>query len=391
MSQDIAYLSRGKLHVVSATGAVRTIDSKFGKDVRDRAIQLQQRNAWKMQGSGARFMSGGALWGAGDRDPAAMRIAIAGISRGCEPGDVLYALETSEVAGLFTVRHETGEERRLFHSADTRVRHVSASRGNDFVACALAGDAGISNIAIMRADGTEFLDVTEGDSVDLAPSWVPGEPRALVFQTAGVARDADGFARGHGPFSINKIDLDTGEMTGLAEDPKSDLLGPRVAQDGALYYIRRPYRPPNERVNPLRLLLDFLLFPFRLIYAIFSYLNFFTVRYTGKPLTTAGNAKQKEMDIRQMMVWGNMIDAQKAAREGSKAGDDAPALVPSSWQLVRDARGAQEVVAKGVLSFDLADDGSIVYSNGSAVYRIAPDGKSDRVHIDGMIEQVIAV
>lgn len=391
MSQTVAYLSRGRLHVLTEGGSVRTIDSKFGKDVRDRALRIQERNAWKTQGSGARFMTGGRLWNAPDRDPAAMRIAIAGISRGCEPGDVLYSLETADVAGVFSVRHETGEERRLFHSAEARVRHVSASADGELVACALAGASGTAHIAVMRADGTEFVDVTEGDSIDLAPSWVANEPRVLVYQTAGVARDQDGYPRGQGPFAVHKIDTASGEVACLAEDSEHDLLGPRVGPDGALHYIRRPYKLPTEGPGVLRSFLDFLLFPFRLIYAVFQFLNFFTVRYTGKPLTNAGDAKSREMDVRQMMIWGNLIDAQKAARESAKSGDDSGAIVPSSWQLVRSSGAGEEVLAKGVVSFDVADDGTVVYSNGSALYRVARGAKPERIHRDSLIEQVVVV
>src|SRR5262245_23498210 len=99
MNQNIAYLSQGKLHFKNSNGSVQVIESRFGQNVRDRAIQIQQRNAWKSQGRGARFMAGGLVWGEVERDPAVMRIAITSLSRGFEPGDLLYALETDEIAG----------------------------------------------------------------------------------------------------------------------------------------------------------------------------------------------------------------------------------------------------------------------------------------------------
>ena len=70
-------------------------------------------------------------------------------------------------------------------------------------------------------------------------------------------------------------------MTSLAEDPKLDFLGPQIAPDGALYCIRRPYRLAQSRFRPLQLIEDILLFPFRLVYAFFQYLNIFTMMYTG--------------------------------------------------------------------------------------------------------------
>ena len=45
----------------------------------------------------------------------------------------------------------------------------------------------------------------------------------------------------------------------------------------------------------------------------------------------------------------------------------------------------------GLLSFDLAEDGSVVYTNGSAVFRLEPGGRAERVVVDRFIEQVVAL
>jgi hypothetical protein len=89
-----------------------------------------------------------------------------------------------------------------------------------------------------------------------------------------------------------------------------------------------------------------------------------------------------------MMIFGNLVRAQNEAR----AGDEAVDLVPKSWQLVRRRPGVQpEVVAKGVLSFDLFEDGSIIYSNGNAIWRTGAKGGTERVVVARMIEQVVAL
>ena len=75
----IGYLARGQAHVHDGT-ETRTLDSEFGQKVRDRAVSIRRRNAWKTQARGARF-AGAVLAGAAEPDPAAMRIAVSG----CEP------------------------------------------------------------------------------------------------------------------------------------------------------------------------------------------------------------------------------------------------------------------------------------------------------------------
>jgi hypothetical protein len=65
----IAYLAKGRLHVKDGDGPARTIDSQFGLAVRDRAVRTTNQHAWKTEGRGARFMGGGAVWGAPTSDP----------------------------------------------------------------------------------------------------------------------------------------------------------------------------------------------------------------------------------------------------------------------------------------------------------------------------------
>lgn len=390
MTYSYSYLSQGQLHLKLGDDPVRPIDSKFGESVRERAAQIKHRNSWKTQGTGAKFMSGGLLWGRQPGDPADVRVDITGISSGCKPGEIFYSLSTDDIGGVFLLRDRATDELRLLHTADFRVRRLAAGPGQDSVACVLHRKEGGSCIAVMRADGTEMHDVTQGDTIDDAPHWARGSTRELVFQSSAIGRNRAGLAVTQAPFAIHKLDLEAGTVTALAQDPKFDLLTPQLSTNGSLYYIRRPYRDPNQPPGPLRAALDLVLLPFRLLFAIFQFLNFFTVRYTGNTLTTTGTARQKHADLRKMMVWGNMLDADKAA---DRADDGTPALVPKSWELIRRRKDSddEEVVAKGVLCFDLYQDGSVLYSNGSGIYLVDQKGSTERLAKDTLIEQVVAV
>jgi len=379
---SLAYVSQGKLHLHG--DADRTIESAFGRSLRERAAQIHNRHAWKTAGRGAQFMRG-MLWPETGGDPSEFRILITSVSRGREPGELLYSLETDAISGLFLV-DATGFEQRLFHTADYRVRHIALSPSGDTLAVSVLHSNMTANLGVMNGDGSDFREISEGDSLDLAPRWVPGG-KYLVFQTAGLGRDAAGRFSGYGPFAVQQLDLDSGDLATLAEDADSDLLGPQLTPSGDLYYIRRPYAGKRKPVNPLTIMKDTLLFPFRMSYAIFQFFNFFSMRYTGKPLATARGAVGRTPDLKQMMIWGNLVDVDQARRENSGEAD-APSLVPSSWQLVRQSAAGKDVVAKGVLSFDLGPDGSVVCSNGSAVHRIQPDGKRERLLVGNMIEQV---
>lgn len=377
-----AFLAQGKLHRPARAGGFDTTESAFGRSLRDRAAQIHNRHAWKASGRGAQFMYG-ALAANRAADPGEFRVWISSVCRGPEAGSLFYTLETEEVGGIFHV-DASGMETRLFHTADFRVRHVATSADGAEAAVAVIHPNFCSNIAVMRSNGTGFQEVTEGESMDMAPSWVAGGGRRIVFQSAGIGRDASGRYTGLGAFAVQLLDLDSGELTTLAEDAQTDFLGPRMSADGSLYYIRRPYDNGRPKTSAFGALKDACLFPFRMSYAIFQYLNFFSMMYTGNPLSAAGNAAQRQRDVKQMMIWGNLIDASKVAKDS-----DAPSMVPSSWQLVRVASNRTETVANGVLSFDLAANGDLYYSNGSAVFRVASGGaKPERVAVSSLIEQV---
>jgi len=185
--------------------------------------------------------------------------------------------------------------------------------------------------------------------------------------------------------------LGTSQVTCLAEDPACDFLGPQMNEAGDLFFIRRPYSDPYRPVNPLRMLWGIITMPFRLLYAVFQFLNFFTLRHTGQQLLDARDVRKQDMDMRHMMVWGNLINAEEALRQARRKKEDTPALVPKSWELIRKGRDTSTVLAKGVLSFDLAADGTVIYTNGSAIYRIGAKGKVDRILKESFIEQVVVI
>jgi len=373
---SVAWLSQGKLFVQLAdAGEPIEIESPYAQSVRVRATKIARRNAWKTQGRGARFMFGlGGAMGedAVERDPGAIPIAFTGLCRGPRKGQVVYTMSSGVVSGLFSYDVHAREELRLFHGADQIVGDPAYHHDEDVFACTVRGKGAFAHLALMRGDGSELLEITEGEAVDGAPSWVPGV-RALVYQSCGIGRDAGGNVAGFSSTAIHRLDVEEGEITTLLDDAEYEYGAPRMAADGAVYAIRRPrvkYKPP-----PIwRVLVDAVLFPFRLLWALVQYLNFFAARYSGKPLLRSGDAKARRVDARRMLVLGNIVDAARETAEGDE--DEAPAVDPSS-ELVCMRDGKQSVIARGVAYFDLCADGSIVHSDGrTIVHRVGQETKT---------------
>jgi hypothetical protein len=95
------------------------------------------------------------------------------------------------------------------------------------------------------------------------------------------------------------------------------------------------------------------------------------------------------MDLRKMMIYGNYVNVERTLKK--EAEEESPSLVPKSWELVCQApSGEESVIARGVLAFDLAPDGTIIHTNGNAVFREAPNRKSERLIESQFIEHVVA-
>jgi hypothetical protein len=388
---SVAYIASGKLYVKYDGASPRVIESKFAHEVRERMLRVAARNAWKTQGSGAQFMYGRLmnsrlLWGMDAEDGEGITMFVRSLTRGPGNGDILYCLGGQGVNGLFSFDPETLDEKRIVHGADHLYEDLSLTATHGLVACSTPKRDGSSSIAVMNHDATDFAELTEGDSLDFNPSWVAGERRELVFASSGIARDASGNVRSFAPSAIHRLDVDTAQMDVVAEEKKADLIMPRIGEDGSLYYIRRPHvetgKPSFWRAN-----LDFLLFPFRLLFALLHFLNFFSTRYSGKQLTTAGGGRRRGEDVKQMMVWDNLLRAREQTKQDES---DPESLVPSSWELVRQRGVKVETLASSVASYDLEADGSIVYTNGRAVYHLA-GGEKTKVCEADYVSRVIAL
>lgn len=381
----IAYLAQGKIRLKCGDAPPRSVESVYGNSIREKAIRAQQKHSWKGQGDSSPFAA--AAWGDKAMQGGEVPLIITSLCASKESGSLIYSLESGSLCALLEVRQLGAEEQRLWNDNNTRIRHVTVSKTTGDMVFSILHQNGTANIGVKRTGRSGYLELTEGDSFDTAPRWKSGDERFITYQSAGVGRNRDGHFLAFGPFTIQQLDTEAGEIATLVEVPGKDCLAPHVASDGSLYYIQRPY-VPHESPGFFSSIKNLLLFPFRLAHAIYNFLNFFSAIFSGKKLSTGGGAKAREMDMKQMMIWGNLVRSQKQGEVEDESAD----LVPKSWQLMRrSANGETTALASGVLAYDVGADGTVVYTNGNAVFLLHPDGRKQHVVNERMIEQVFLV
>ncbi len=193
------------------------------------------------------------------------------------------------------------------------------------------------------------------------------------------------------PSTIVQLDAKSGALSTLAEAPGFDLCQPRVGADGALYFVRRPWAG-EASTSFVDVLLGVLLLPWRLLTAIAGFFNFFSLRYSGKPLLGGRDARSREADIRRMMLWGNLAAAQQEALDQVTEEQLKAVRAPSDWVLVkRSSAGVEEVLLKGVAAWDLLADGTVVFTDGVDISALAPEGAVTKLASDVGVRAVVAL
>lgn len=387
MSVTYAFVSQGRLFVAQDHLPPQELTSQFAGQYEDRQARQQQAHGWKDRSGLWGEFGLGSPFGAMGEQAAPRRIRFSSAALGTAPGEVSYLVDFGHMTGLFQQTLADRSERRLFHRNEFPARELTRDRHSGMLAMSVTQPDGSSRIAVCEPDGRLVREVTDGDTVDEAPNWTGQGRRRIVYQAAPILRNAAGYPLGLGPYAIEEVDLDAKKLSLLHEEEDFDCLQPREDAAGALYYIRRPYRAPQTRPSLLQVAKDVGLFPYRLLRAGFAYLDFFSMRYTGEPLRTAGGPERK-IPIPEdfFRISGQWIDPRK---QYAQKGEAASSLVPRDWQLIRRAPdGAEDVLARGVLSFDLTPAGDIVYSTGTAIRLRTAAGLDSELARQRLVERI---
>lgn len=381
-NRDFVFISKGKLFMRTKANAVEQIHSEYVQEMVDRINRRKQIHGWKENTSLSTNFNGNNKLQAGDQVD--LQVVSAQF---IDDEHIIYFMKDRNVGGLFEYDMNTKKERRLLHKQNLFYENLCIDSNSHRILCSQHHENGTANIVMISEEGHETNQLTEGDTVDAAPAWIPDNENSILYQSSGLARSEEGYVIAHGPSSILMLDMQNNATSTVLENAMTDFLQPKVDSQGNLYFIRRPYEIP--RYTGSNALLDTLLFPFRLLRAIFHYLNFFSLMYSRKPLTSASGPKV-EADIKELLIKGKRINAEKALNKESRI-NGIPSMVPKTWQLVRRTQhGAETVLATNVASYDLTSNDEILYSNGYAVFHLSPSNQTSVILRDTFVADVIA-
>jgi hypothetical protein len=284
---------------------------------------------------------------------------------------IYYLLTNDFITGLFQYNISENEELRICHRHEFQELGMDYSPNIDKFVASMVNEDQSSDIKLLDNQAVSGKILTTGDSRDLNPSFSRFDTKDILYQTAGIGRNEEGFVWGYGPEAINKVNINSGEITTLLTEDKYDFLSPKDDEQGNIYCIRRPYRAPGY-TSPIKMLWYVVTFPVRLIIAILRFLDAFTKLFSREPMRTAGPSVQLPVKNKYVRVLGQTIDMAKVRRNARFSNE--PSLVPKSWELIKlDKQGKISVISKRVSSFDIDDNNQVHITNGFRVKRLVGD------------------
>jgi hypothetical protein len=351
---------------------------------------IQKRNAWKTEGMGAAFR-GHHAQAVHDAEAIDARATVNGLAF-AKDDKIVYSLAVENYSGMFLKdpKDDAATEGHIIHDNKTAFLNLDYQQETGEIIVSVQDSAWERHLALFEPNSSRYRKVTEGSCLDENPVWGKRARRSVFYDSAGVGKDGDGRFFGIGERTINRLDLDSGTITELISLPKHDCVLPRVDGDDRLYFIKRPHKKPGSEKMSFK---DFLLVPWRLLRAFYSFLQYFSMRYTGEPLSTAGPnpLKAKDKDPRELFINGNLINAERALKENSAKGDAFPGIAPRDWELTRrEQDGSLTCLKKGVIDFDVTENGEIVFSNGKFLLKMDREGKEQVIEKTDLINRVRA-
>ena len=348
---------------------------------------IQKKNAWKNEGTGAAFRGMQPRTGL-DFDEIDSRAAVNGLSF-AKDGKIVYSLSVESYSGIFlkNPKDNAETEGHIIHDNKTQFLNLDYNQQTEEIIVSIQDSSWERHLALFEPKSSRYRKITEGDCFDENPVWGK-TTRSVYYDSAGIGKDGAGRFVGASEKVINRLDLDSGTIREMVAVPKHDCFLPKVDREDTLYFIKKPHQKPGPQAMTFK---DFLLIPYRLGKAFYAWMQFFSIRYTGEPLSSAGAnpAQTKNKDLKELFINGNMINAEQALRENRAKGDAYPGIVPRTWELMRRERdGSLTCLKKGVLDFDVTKDKEIVCSNGKYLIRMDRTGKEQVIDTIELIGRV---
>ena len=369
----IVYISDNNMYFCN-DGKIAALPCERAEKYTDTVNEINKNKEWKHTGAGAIFREDMSYY-----PDASQFVKINGVSAAKD--DFIYSAVLGEMGAIYrkSIESPKAPEGHIYTGMNRMIGSIAYKDGR--IAAILDG-----HLAIFDERG-DYNELTDGHSTEDSPYWSATDDR-IFCSTRGRALEG---GSGYSASSILAVDESAGTIDTLFAEEGNDLLEPKNDVYGNYYFIRQPYKQEKDSREPIWK--SVLLFPVRLIKAIFGFINAFTVLFGGEPLRKSqrkGDVKSKNKSPRELFLEERLREAEKNEKENAAAGDKNPGIFPRNRVLVRISPDETEtVLCKGVLDYTVCSDG-VICSNGKELILIDKDG-SEKVIAKAELAEKLSV
>lgn len=345
--------------------------------------------AWKHHGEGARFMGEELLGDDNETDKTAYFNSLDFLSN----DEIIYSVTVKDISGVMRkyLSDDKLGEAHVIHSRDLVFDGACPNADKSkFITCA-KNDYVTSHLTEYDFKTDDYYTLTDGDCADLDAFYSKRNDNEILFSTKGAGRNSQGEFVKYSPSKICSYDKLSGDITDVIADANYSYVKPKDDERGNLYYVRRTEEKP--KTNPLRILLDVILIPWRILQAIYYFLESFTISFTGKKFIRDGSnpAKTRDKSKRQTLIEGNLINAENEYKNNLRHKDANAGYAPRSWELIRRSPdGSEKIIRRGVIDYCITCDEEIILTNGKYVLCIDKNGKESKIAETSLCTKVAA-
>ena len=363
-------------------GKTEEYSCDFHDEYLDRAVRAAQSVEWKTQGFGARFR--GDAYAEIQQEKLTDNSYYNSLSFDAEGKKILYSVTVNELSAMIgkIPDHNKNNETSFIHARDLVFLGCSPSRDGQKICTCVKQNYYNSHLAEFDLRTNDYATLTDGDCADCHAKYSVANDRVILFDTKGAGRNGDGDFVRFSPASLCSYDVDSYEMTELLASSDRSYEKPSDDAEGNLYYIEKPLREKSgDSVG--RTLLNILLIPWRLLQAIYFFLESFTTVFTGKGFSHHGDsnpAKRQDKKPQEILIEGNLVNADREYKNNLRHKDAFAGYAPRSWVLKKKAPdGTVTDLCRGVIDYTVLSDGSVVCTNGKHVIRIDEKGRCEKI------------
>jgi len=379
----VLFVSNLSIGVGDESEKVELKQSAYLEKYKQNLLNASQKDDWKYSGAGARFQ------GVMPMRTYEVESSSYFINAVCPLNDTDYIYSATAkglsgtVSAIIKKNHEDGSEQFLINRNKESIGSLDYDGGDRVAASVSDGDGAAKNIAILNVKTNDFYLLSGGDSID-ENAYFSKHKNKVYFDSRGIGRDNDMQIVEFTNSTICAI-TDDRQFEEVLIEPNFDVFCPKDDKNGNLYYMKKPYKRVKAK-GVFRSLLDAILIPFWLAYGLFKLLSFFAgiAKRSSKKTQERGAGdnptRPQSMSERDLYIQNEMINIEKEEKKNARKGNKTPGFAPRSIELwCMDKDGNKQRLIKGLLSYDIADDGKIVYSNGRYCFAFDPQNQEIKV------------